>query len=248
MLSGKVAIITGASSGIGAAAATLFADAGASIVANARSRGPLNDIVAQITGRGGNAIGVVGDVSEEETHNALVAAAEDHFGRLDIGFNNAGCVNAPKNTADLSVEDWSSVIATNLTGAFLGARAQIPSMLRSGDGALVFTGSFVGSSVGLPGMTPYGAAKAGLLGLVRGITAEYAADGIRANVLLSGGAHTPMAGDAAQRDWAAGLHAMRRLAEPEEIAKAALFLASEMASFVAGSALWVDGGNAAVKS
>ena len=96
-------------------------------------------------------------------------------------------------------------------------------------------------------MAPYAAAKAGLMGLVRGITADYGAAGIRANALLPGGTATDMAGDAAQREWAASLHAMKRIAHPEEIAQAALFLASDMSSFVTGSALWADGGNAAVK-
>jgi short-subunit dehydrogenase len=139
------------------------------------------------------------------------------------------------------------VLAVNLTSAFLGARAQIPAMIEQGGGALVFSSSFVGNSVGLPGMGPYGAAKAGLMGLVRGITADYAAAGIRANALLPGGTATDMAGDDAQREWAAGLHAMKRIARPEEIAQAALFLVSDMSSFVMGSALWADGGNAAVK-
>jgi NAD(P)-dependent dehydrogenase (short-subunit alcohol dehydrogenase family) len=120
-------------------------------------------------------------------------------------------------------------------------------MLEHGGGALIFTASFVGNSVGLPGMAAYAAAKAGLIGLVKGLTADYGALGIRANALLPGGTATAMAGDAAQREWASGLHAMKRIAEPDEIARAALFLASEMASFVAGSALWADGGNAAVK-
>jgi NAD(P)-dependent dehydrogenase (short-subunit alcohol dehydrogenase family) len=120
-------------------------------------------------------------------------------------------------------------------------------MLERGGGALIFTSSFVGTSVGLPGMAVYAAAKAGLMGLVKGITADDAAMGIRANALLPGGTDTAMAGDDAQKTWAAGLHAMKRIARPEEIANATLFLASPMASFVAGSALFVDGGNAAVK-
>ncbi len=247
MLAGKVAIITGAGSGIGKAAAILFADAGASIVANARSKSSIDNVVADINARDGKAVAVAGDVGDEDTHQALVAAALDNFGRLDIALNNAGSVGAVKSIVDVSLDEWLAVLATNLTGAFLGARAQIPCMLRTGGGALVFTGSFVGNSVGLPGMTSYGAAKAGLMGLVRGITAEYATHGIRANALLPGGVKTAMAGDEAQQEWAAGLHAMKRLAEPEEIASAALFLASDMASFVTGSALWADGGNAAVK-
>jgi len=152
-----------------------------------------------------------------------------------------------KPLAEIEPAEWLDVMTVNLTAAFLGARTQIPAMLKLGSGALVFTGSFVGNSVGLPGMAAYAAAKAGLMGLVRGIAADYAAAGIRANALLPGGTATEMAGDAAQREWAAGLHAMKRIAEPEEIAKAALFLASDMASFVTGSALWADGGNAAVK-
>ncbi len=120
-------------------------------------------------------------------------------------------------------------------------------MLQRGGGSIVFTSSFVGTSVGLPGMSAYGAAKAGLMGLVKGITADYGANGIRANALLPGGTDTGMAGNQAQRDWAAGLHAMKRIARPEEIAAAALFLAGPQSSFVTGSALYADGGNAAVK-
>jgi NAD(P)-dependent dehydrogenase (short-subunit alcohol dehydrogenase family) len=166
---------------------------------------------------------------------------------LHIAFNNAGSVGELAPIAEIDPKQWSKVLTVNLTAAFLGARAQIPAMLERGGGAIVFTGSFVGNSVGLPGMGAYGAAKAGLLGLVRGITADYAAAGIRANALLPGGTATDMAGDDNQREWAASLHAMKRIAQPEEIAQAALFLVSEMSSFVAGSALWADGGNAAVK-
>ena len=246
LLDNKVAIITGASSGIGKAAAKLFAAKGASVVLVARRKDALDQTVEEIQSKGGRALAIVGDVSEEHTHSEAVAAAQTSFGGLHIAFNNAGLVGATAPLADIQPHIWSDVLAVNLTAAFLGARAQIPAMLEQG-GALVFTGSFVGNSVGLPGMGPYGAAKAGLLGLVRGIAADYAASGIRANALLPGGTATEMAGDAAQREWAASLHAMKRIARPEEIAQAALFLASDMSSFVTGSALWADGGNAAVK-
>jgi NAD(P)-dependent dehydrogenase (short-subunit alcohol dehydrogenase family) len=152
-----------------------------------------------------------------------------------------------KPLAEISPEEWDHVLNVNLTSAFLGARYQIPPMLKRGGGSIVFTSSFVGTSAGIPGMSAYGTAKAALMGLVKGITADYAINGIRANALLPGGVDTPAAGDAAQKEWAAGLHAMKRIAEPEEIAQAALFLASPMASFVAGAALFADGGNAAVK-
>jgi NAD(P)-dependent dehydrogenase (short-subunit alcohol dehydrogenase family) len=246
LLEGKVAIITGASSGIGRAAARLFAREGASVVVNARRADLLDQLVAEIRALGGKAVAIAGDVVDEETHQRCVEAALGEFGALNVAFNNAGLVGAMKPLAQVAPVEWGDVIATNLTAAFLAARAQIPAMLRGG-GSLIFTGSFVGNSVGLPGMAAYAAAKAGLVGLVRGLTADYGALGIRANALLPGGTATAMAGDAAQREWAAGLHAMKRIAEPDEIARAALFLASEMASFVAGSALWADGGNAAVK-
>lgn len=248
LLVNKVAIITGASSGIGRAAAILFAAHGASVVLVARREEPLNGAIEEIEDRGGRAFAIVGDVTQERTHQEAVAAARASFGGLHIAFNNAGLVGAMKPLADIEPQEWSQVLAVNLTAAFLGARAQIPAMLEQGAGALVFTGSFVGNSAGLPGMAPYAAAKAGLMGLVRGITADYAGMGIRANALLPGGTATDMAGNAAQREWAAGLHAMKRIADPTEIAQAALFLASDMASFVTGSALWADGGNAAVKT
>jgi len=247
LLNGKVAIVTGASSGIGRAAASLFAANGAAVVLVARRQAALDSLVAEIAGEGGRALAVVGDVSEESTHREAVAAAKSAFGGLDIAFNNAGTVGAMKPLAQVEPHEWAEVLSVNLTAAFLGTRAQVPAMLERGAGALVFTGSFVGNSVGLPGMGAYAAAKAGLMGLVRGITADYGSAGIRANALLPGGTATEMAGDQAVREWAAGLHAMKRIAEPEEIAEAALFLASDMASFVTGSALWADGGNAAVK-
>jgi NAD(P)-dependent dehydrogenase (short-subunit alcohol dehydrogenase family) len=247
LIDGKVALITGASAGIGRAAARLFAENGAAVVLVARRQAALDQLADEIAARGGRALSVAGDVCEERTHERAVGAALDAFGGLHIAFNNAGLVGPAQPLAELDPAAWAQVLAVNLTAAFLGARAQIPAMRDAGGGSLIFTGSFVGNSVGLPGMGAYGAAKAGLMGLVRGITADYGAAGIRANALLPGGTATDMAGDAAQRDWAAGLHAMKRIAEPEEIARAALFLASDMASFVSGSALWADGGNAAVK-
>ncbi|MXP25600.1 SDR family oxidoreductase [Altererythrobacter indicus] len=247
LLDGKVAIITGASSGIGNAAAKLFAAHGASVVLVARREVALKSVVGEIEDQGGRALAIVGDVTEAGTHDEAVAAAKATFGGLHIAFNNAGTVGAMGPLAEIEPRQWAQVLAVNLTAAFLSTRAQVPAMIEQGGGSLVFTSSFVGNSVGLPGMGPYGTAKAGLIGLVRGITADYAAAGIRANALLPGGTATDMAGDDAQREWAAGLHAMKRIAQPEEIAQAAMFLASDMSSFVTGSALWADGGNAAVK-
>ncbi|MEJ8311436.1 SDR family oxidoreductase [Agrobacterium larrymoorei] len=247
LLNNKVAIITGASSGIGRATALLFAAQGAAVVINARGERALNEVAETIADLGGRVHAVVGDVGLAQTHERLVQAAADRFGGLDIAVNNAGAVGAIKPLAELPLEEWHHTLNANLTSAFLGARSQVPSMLARGGGAIVFTSSFVGTSVGLPGMAAYGAAKAALMGLVKGLTADYAVKGIRVNALLPGGVDTAMAGDDAQKEWAAGLHAMKRIASPGELAQAALFLASPMASFVAGSALYADGGNAAVK-
>ncbi|OKO81678.1 SDR family oxidoreductase [Bradyrhizobium sp. AS23.2] len=247
LLNNKTAIITGASSGIGKAAALLFAAEGASLVLNARGHQALQEVADRIQGSGGTARIVPGDTALPDTHERLVTEAGKSFGGLDIAFSNAGTVGTMGPLADIQIADWEKTIATNLTSAFLGSRYQIPQMLKRGGGSLIFTSSFVGTSVGLPGMAAYAASKAGLMGLVKGITADYAAMGIRANALLPGGVDTAMAGNESQKEWAAGLHAMKRIAHPEEIAQAALFLASSMSSFVAGSALFADGGNAAVK-
>ena len=164
LLEGKVAIITGASAGIGKAAAKLFAANGASVVLVARRQDTLDLAVSEILESGGRALAVAGDVTEERTHREAVASARSTFGGLDIAFNNAGMVGTMKPLAEVEPAQWSQVLAVNLTAAFLGAREQIPAMLEHGAGALIFTGSFVGSSVGLPGMGAYGAAKAGLVG------------------------------------------------------------------------------------
>ncbi|WP_416795572.1 SDR family oxidoreductase [Ciceribacter azotifigens] len=247
MLQDKIAIITGASSGIGRATALRFAREGAALVVNARGEEALSRLADEVAATGAKVVAVAGDVSDEETHRRLVDAAVERFGGLDIAVNNAGTVGPYRPLADVTLEEWQETLAINLTGAFLGARAQIRAMLETGGGSIVFTSSFVGTSVGIPGMAAYGTSKAALMGLVKGITADYGGSGIRCNALLPGGVDTPLAGDAAQKEWAAGLHAMKRIADPEEIAAAALFLASPMASFVTGSALYADGGNAAVK-
>lgn len=247
MLQDKSIIVTGASSGIGRAAALLFAHEGARLVLVARRNADLEDVAEEVFRAGSVAMVCAGDVTAVDTHDRAVSMALDAYGRLNGAFNNAGAVGAMRPLADLSPGDWMKTIDVNLTSAFLAARAQIPPMIERGGGSLVFTSTFVGSSVGMPGMGAYGSAKAGLGGLVRALAADYAHRGIRANALLPGGTDTPAAGSEDQKAWAAGLHPVRRIARPEEIANAALFLLSDLSSFVIGSELWADGGNAATK-
>lgn len=245
-LTGKVAIITGASSGIGQAAARLFARQGARLVLVARREAALAELAAEISAAGGEAALVAGDVAEEATAVAAVKMAVERFGGLDIAFNNAGTMGENAPLAGLSLENWRHVLDVNLTSAFLAARYQVLAMLERGGGSLIFTSSFVGHTVGFPGMAAYAAAKAGLGGLVQVIAAEYGPHNIRANALLPGGTDTPMGRAAAAtpeaRQFVEGLHALKRLADPAEIAQAALYLASDAASFVTGTSLLVDGG------
>lgn len=245
-LSGKVAIVTGASSGIGYETAKLFAREGAKLVVSARRQAELNALVAEIASGGGEAIAVAGDIAQEDTARALVEVAVGSFGGLDIAFNNAGMTGQATPLADLSVADWNTILATNLSSAFLNAKYQIPAMLKRGGGSLIFTSTFVGHTVGFPGMAAYAASKSGLIGLMQVIAVEYGMQGIRANALLPGGTDTPMgrafANTPEARAFVEGLYVLKRLAQPQEIARSALYLASDAASFTTGSSLIVDGG------
>ncbi|MDH0866740.1 SDR family oxidoreductase [Mitsuaria sp. GD03876] len=245
-LTGQVALITGASSGIGRAAATLFARAGAAVVVGARRRVELDTLVAEIEAAGGHAAALAGDVRDESYAQALVALARSRFGGLDIAFNNAGAFGHLGPTTEASLEAWREAVDVNLTGAFLGAKHQLPAMRERGGGALIFTSTFVGHTAGIPGTACYAASKAGLVGLAQALAVEVAADGIRVNALLPGGTDTPMAremnGTPEQMAAVARLHALGRIAAPEEIARAALFLASPASSFMTGTAMLVDGG------
>ncbi|WP_026186610.1 SDR family oxidoreductase [Ensifer sp. BR816] len=247
-LAGKVAIVTGASSGIGRAAAPLFAREGAKVVIAARRAAALEQLVEEIAQEGGEAAMLAGDLRDEGLNEALVDLALSRFGGLDVAFNNAGGLGAMGEVSSLSAEGWRETLDTNLTSAFLAAKHQAPAMIAGGGGSLVFTSSFVGHTAGFPGMAAYAASKAGLIGLVQSLAVEFGARGVRVNALLPGGTDTPsnaanLPGASPEtRGFVEGLHALKRMAQPAEIAEAALYLASEGASFVTGTALLVDGG------
>jgi NAD(P)-dependent dehydrogenase (short-subunit alcohol dehydrogenase family) len=243
-LENKSIVIIGASSGIGAAAARLFAAEGANLVLGARRPEALERLAEDINRSNGRAVMLAGDVSGEGYTDALVALALEEFDGLDGAFNNAGIVGEMQPIADMGLGNWNEVISVNLTGAFLAAKAQIPAMKTCGGGSIVFTSSFVGfSNGGLPGMGAYAASKAGLIGLAQSLASDHAADGIRVNALLPGGTITPLAGDdPGTHDFIAQLHPMKRMASATEIAQAALFLLSDRSSFMTGSPMIVDGG------
>ena len=249
MLHGKTIIVTGASSGIGAAAARMFAANGANVVLGARREKRLAELSAEINRSAGAASFLAGDVGDEAYAAALVERAIDDFGGLDAAFNNAGAVGDMAPVEDMTATNWSNVIETNLTSGFFAAKHQIPAIRAVGGGSIVFTASFVGRTIGLPGMAAYAAAKAGIIGMTQVLAVEHGADKIRINALLPGGTRTEMAGDDPKtHDWVSGLHALKRMAEPEEIAQAAMFLISDQASFVTGSEMIVDGGNSINKT
>jgi NAD(P)-dependent dehydrogenase (short-subunit alcohol dehydrogenase family) len=242
----KVAIVTGASSGIGLATAKLFAREGARVVVGARRAAEIEALVAEIRAAGGFAIGMAGDVRDEAFSAALVTAAVREFGGLDIAFNNAGSLGEMGATAEVSVAGWRDTVETNLTSAFFAVKQQIPAMMERGGGSIIFTSTFVGYTVGFPGMAAYAASKSGLIGLTQALAAELGPRNIRVNALLPGGTDTPMAHAMNHTPeslaFVAGLHALKRIARPAEQAQSALYLASAMSSFTTGTALLADGG------
>ncbi len=246
-LDGKVAVITGAGSGIGRVAAGLFAAEGARVVVADVVGGDAESAAAEIVGVGGDAVAVTADVSDEDQVATMIATAVGTYGGLDVLFNNAGIFPADDGgVLDTPPETWQRVMEVNLKGVWLGCRAAVPAMLDSGGGSIVNVASFVALMGAATAQIAYTASKGGVLAMTRELAVEYARRGIRANSICPGPIETPLLAELLaepDRRKRRLVHIpIGRFGRPEEIAKAALFLASDDASFVTGSALVVDGG------
>ncbi len=247
-LEGKAAIITGAGSGIGQATAILFAREGARVTVADISISDGQNTVAQIEANDHSAIFVQVDVSQTRQVQHMVQATVDAFGRLDILLNNAG-TNLAATITETREEDWDRVMEVNVKGVFLGCKYAIPAMIQSGGGVIINTSSAAGI-VGLKGLAAYTTSKGAVLQMTRNIALDYAEHNIRANALCPGVTASPMTLGVIQAH--PDPEAMRlrmergrplgRMAQPEEMAKAALFLASDDSSFMTGAPLIVDGG------
>jgi len=244
-MNGRVALVAGASRGIGAATAQAFAAAGAAVVLAGRDTTALKAIADGIEARGGRALVVGADVTDADSMRHLVEAALSAFGRLDAAFNNASAGPMPAPLADIDLDEFDLGIATNIRGTFLGMRFQIPAMLASGGGAIVNMASIAGLN-GTANLAAYVAGKAGIIGLTKVAALDYADQGIRVNVVAPGPIltyHLEAAGPQAQRG-AALSTPMRRVGTPAEVARAVLWLCSDESSFITGTVLPIDGGQA----
>ncbi|AIQ31487.1 3-ketoacyl-ACP reductase [Paenibacillus sp. FSL P4-0081] len=247
-LQDKVAIVTGAASGVGRAIAELYAKEGAKVVVADLNGNSITEVVEGINLAGGTALGVVANVTKEEDVQAMVAKAVDTFGSVDILVNNAGIMDGFRLIDSLQDDLWDRVLAVNLTGPMRTTRAAIPLMLEKGTGVIVNIASTAGVSGGKGGVA-YTSAKHGLVGLTKNVGYMYAKSGIRCNAIAPGGVRTPIANSLGNID-KEGMQTFREGAgtqryepvEPIEIATVALFLASEDSRFVNGAVIAADGG------
>jgi NAD(P)-dependent dehydrogenase (short-subunit alcohol dehydrogenase family) len=246
-LEGKVAVVLGASRGIGASVARAFAAAGAAVAVAARDVAGLERLVAELTHTGAEAVAVPTDVTDPSAVSRLVERVVSTFGRLDVACNNAaGGGHRPTALADVAVDDFDSAYAVNLRGVFVAMKHEIPAMIAGGGGAIVNMSSTAGIQA-VSGLAAYVSTKHGLEGLTKVAALDYAASGVRVNSIAPGPILTDnlqRAGAEAQR-LAAQAMPMRRIGRPEEVAAAAVWLCSEAADFITGTTLVVDGGKLA---
>ncbi|MEA9608883.1 glucose 1-dehydrogenase [Xanthomonas campestris pv. plantaginis] len=243
---GKVAFVTGGGTGIGRAAALAFAKAGASVAVVGRTEANLQETVQLIAQAGGQAIALQCDVAKEDEVKSAIAATVSTFGRLDFAFNNAGVEQGAIALADITTADWEQLTSVNLNGAFLCMKHQIPHMLKQGGGAIVNTSSGAGVR-GFAGQAGYCATKWGVIGMSKAAALDYAADGIRVNVVSPGFIDTPMmkrftGGTEEGLRMVIDNEPVGRPGRPEEVAATVLWLCSEEAAFSTGSNVVVDGG------
>ena len=245
-MQGKVALVAGASKGIGAVTARAFAAAGAAVVLGARDIAALESVAAGIVADGGRALAVRADVADVDSMRNLVGEAMIAYGRLDMAFNNVSGGPMPAPLAEIDPDEFDEGIATNIRGTFLGMKFQIGAMLDSGGGAIVNMASVAGVN-GTANLAAYVAGKAGIIGLTKVAALDYADQGIRVNVVAPGPIlthHLEAAGPQAQR--LAGLSTpMRRTGTAREVARTVLWLCSEESSFITGTVIPVDGGQMA---
>ena len=245
-LQGKVAIITGGTSGIGRDTAVLFAEAGAKVVVAGRREAEGNETVDLIRKAGGVGLFVQTDVSKARDIEALVRTSVEKFGRVDTAFNNAGIEGNWRPIVDQSEEEWDHVININLKGVWLCVKHEIQQMLKQGGGGTIVNMSSVAGLMGAPAAAPYCASKHGVIGLTRTAALEYAKQKIRVNAVCPAVIETPMEqrlfGEPEAHKYALSMHPIGRLGTPREIAEAVLWLCSERSSFMTGHYIVLDGG------
>ncbi len=245
-LDNKIALVTGAGSGIGRATALVFAREGAKVVVSDIVVEGGEETVRQIETAGGEALFVKADVSKGADVEALITQAVETYGRLDCAFNNAGIEGGVKPTIDCTEEEFDRTIAVNLTGVWLCMKYELQQMLSQGGGAIVNTASVAGL-IGFPGLPDYVASKHGVLGLTKTAALEYAKSGIRVNAVCPGVIQTPMVERGAQLspgfdELAVSMEPVGRFGQPAEVGEAVVWLCSDAASFVTGHPMTVDGG------
>lgn len=241
---GKVAIVTGATSGIGRATARLFAEAGASVMLAARREKLLEEIVASLKADGLSADYAVCDVTDEAQVEAMVGKTAQKFGRIDCAFNNAGIMPDDVKTADLPSADFDRVISANLRSVFLCMKYELRQMLKNGEeGAAIVNDSSIGGLIGVPGRAAYHASKHGVIGLTKCAALEYATSNIRINAVCPATILTPMVERMMEVGAITGVaEPIGRMGRPEEVGAAVLWLCGPAASFITGQAIPVDGG------